>query len=312
MSTLLICRGLPASGKTTWARKWVAEDPANRVRVNRDSLRWALFQSYHDGVDESVVTVAQHAAIKAALDSGKDVVSDDTNLSKFVKDLVKIASENGHYVEWHDQFLDVDVRTCIDRDRNTLREIEGKSVGSDVIMSFYNRYLKNGRPKRPQVNEVDLSGFAPYTGTPGAPEVFLVDLDGTIAHNNGHRSFYDETKVSKDEPVEVIIRIVQGMEAQGLKPIFVSGRGDGCYNDTFGWILKHVYAFKIADPQELVLHMRTQGDQRRDSIVKLEIFDRYIRNNYDVKFALDDRNQVVRAYRDVLGLTVLQVRDGDF
>src|SRR3990167_2822145 len=36
----LVCtRGLPASGKTTWAREGVANDPARRVRVSRDDFR---------------------------------------------------------------------------------------------------------------------------------------------------------------------------------------------------------------------------------------------------------------------------------
>jgi hypothetical protein len=59
------------------------------------------------------------------------------------------------------------------------------------------------------------------------------------------------------------------------------------------------------------LYMRPEGDMRKDAIVKLEIFDNEIRDNYDVQFALDDRNQVVEAYRSI-GLTVLQVTDGEF
>jgi hypothetical protein len=59
------------------------------------------------------------------------------------------------------------------------------------------------------------------------------------------------------------------------------------------------------------LYMRPEGDMRKDAIVKLEIFDNEIRDNYDVQFALDDRNQVVEAYRSI-GLTVLQVADGEF
>lgn len=42
MAKLIITRDLPASGKTTWARSWVAEDPIHRTRVNRDDIR-AMF-----------------------------------------------------------------------------------------------------------------------------------------------------------------------------------------------------------------------------------------------------------------------------
>ena len=39
MSKLIITRGLPASGKSTWAKQWVLEDPEHRVRINQDDIR---------------------------------------------------------------------------------------------------------------------------------------------------------------------------------------------------------------------------------------------------------------------------------
>jgi predicted kinase len=310
MSKLVITRGLQASGKTTWAKSWVAEAPDRRVRVNRDEFRLMLFGKSHNltSDQERTVTEVQQASALASLKRGLDVVADDTNLNaKFAKDWLRLAAKAGAEVEWHDEFLDVSVWTCIERDR---RRQTGQ-VGHDVIQSFYNRYLKNGKPKVPTLDEdADLSHFKPYTGTPGKPEAFLVDLDGTIAHNNGHRGFFDWAKVGQDEPVEVIIRIVRAMEREGLTPIFVSGREDVCLTETDIWIWENVY--QGDETKSFHLLMRAKGDGRKDSIIKLEIFDRDIRDNFDVKFALDDRNQVVRAYRDVLGLTVLQVRDGDF
>ena len=42
MPKLILTRGIPASGKSTWAKAWVQEDPQRRVRVNRDDLRRML------------------------------------------------------------------------------------------------------------------------------------------------------------------------------------------------------------------------------------------------------------------------------
>lgn len=55
MSGVIVLRGLPGSGKSTWAKEWVAGDPDNRVRINRDDIRYASFGKYW-GVDEDYVS----------------------------------------------------------------------------------------------------------------------------------------------------------------------------------------------------------------------------------------------------------------
>jgi hypothetical protein len=57
--------------------------------------------------------------------------------------------------------------------------------------------------------------------------------------------------------------------------------------------------------------MRPAGDMRKDAIVKRELFDRHVRDRYDVTCILDDRSQVVDMWRS-LGLTCLQVAPGEF
>jgi hypothetical protein len=57
--------------------------------------------------------------------------------------------------------------------------------------------------------------------------------------------------------------------------------------------------------------MRKYGDFRQDSIVKREIYERFIAPDYDILCVLDDRNSVVSMWREI-GLTCLQVAEGDF
>lgn len=39
MAKIVLCRGIQGSGKTTWAKQWVLEDPEHRVRFNNDDIR---------------------------------------------------------------------------------------------------------------------------------------------------------------------------------------------------------------------------------------------------------------------------------
>jgi hypothetical protein len=57
--------------------------------------------------------------------------------------------------------------------------------------------------------------------------------------------------------------------------------------------------------------MRTEGDHRSDDIVKKEIYEKRIAPWYDVVAVFDDRDKVVKMWRD-LGLLCCQVYYGDF
>jgi hypothetical protein len=57
--------------------------------------------------------------------------------------------------------------------------------------------------------------------------------------------------------------------------------------------------------------MRVTGDKKKDSALKEEIYNKYIKGKYNVLFVLDDRQKVVDKWRE-LGLTCLQVNSGNF
>jgi hypothetical protein len=95
------------------------------------------------------------------------------------------------------------------------------------------------------------------------------------------------------------------MQQAGYKIIFASGREDSCRAETARWLKDRcgIRAFS--------LYMRKTGDNRKDSIVKEEIYKNDILPEYYVAFVLDDRQQVVDALREI-GLTVFQVAPGKF
>jgi len=62
------------------------------------------------------------------------------------------------------------------------------------------------------------------------------------------------------------------------------------------------------------LHMRKIGDRRRDSFVKLDMYNEVIKDKYNVICVFDDRPQVIRECWKVLNLPVLNcgVIDNEF
>lgn len=134
MSKLIICRGIPASGKSTWAKQWVLEDPEHRVRINQDDIR-IMLGKYWVPNREPLVSHIQQEAICRAMSLGLDIVSDNTNLNpKVLKSLSDVAVSNAYELEYKD-FFDTPLSVCIERDKN--RDIQ---VSEKIIRNFYNNY----------------------------------------------------------------------------------------------------------------------------------------------------------------------------
>ena len=298
MTRLLITRGLPASGKTTFARKL----QPNVVRVNRDDLRRMLHgQRLFTQWAEGQVTHAQRAAVEALLRAHADVIVDDTNLrAKTVREWAELAARFGATFEVHD-FTDVPLEECIRRDAD---RDPADQVGADAIKRMHDRYLA-GRNLPLPVPWVDPGGpGVVYRPDPDLPAAVLVDIDGTVALMAG-RGPYDWSRVGSDAPNPAVITAVRAMHAAGHAIVFCSGRDEVCRAETEAWLELYV------DVPYEALFMRPEGDNRKDAVVKREIFDADVRDRWRIVGVFDDRQQVVRMWRSI-GLTVFQVAEGDF
>lgn len=283
---ILILKGLPASGKSTFARKLLANQIHDMrgkwKRVNKDDLRSMIDDGYWSKENESFIIKIRDNLIRQALLDGYDVVVDDTNLApQHEKDIMKIAEQLE--ANFDVKFFEIKVEEAIKRDLN--RPV---SVGKDVIMDMYKRYLA------PQL--------APYTKPKDKMPAIICDIDGTLAHFNG-RSPHDYDKLHTDTVDETIASIISEYK-KDYSIIIVSGRPDSHRQLTIDWLNNNGIGFNE-------LFMRKAGDSRNDAIVKQEIFDEHIRDNYAVEFILDDRNRVVDMWR-TSGITVLQVAEGNF
>ena len=61
------------------------------------------------------------------------------------------------------------------------------------------------------------------------------------------------------------------------------------------------------------LYMRPKDKEfEKDTVIKKALYMEHVKPRYDVQFVIDDRDQVVKMWRDELGLKVLQVAEGSF
>ena len=303
--SMYIVRGLPATGKSTFAKQFVLDNP-DCVRVSRDDIRRMLFtEPNHTWGQEKVVTELEKHAVEQALSSGKSVIIDAMHLrDKYIKAWLKVAKKFNVDVYYSDFVLPLEEMIA----RDSLR-LGVESVGEEFIRDLYTKFVqKDGtlRPAPEATEEGEEQGVSvsTYSGTSGKPLAFIVDIDGTLAHNTCGRGWYHWERVGEDEVDLVVADIVRRLADRlsvepTLKVIVMSGRDEVCRPQTEEWLSRHKIPFDE-------LFMRKQNDYRKDNIVKEELFNTYVRDNYDVRFVIDDRWTVCETWLR-MGLKVLNV-----
>lgn len=284
---LIFTVGLPASGKSTWAKNMATD--SNFVRISRDDLR-NMRGTYWIPEQENMISDWEVQLAVLAFNSGKSVILDATNLSekRRLEFREKVMRKTNVLFLFRTKLFDTSVEECIKRDNE---RTVGK-VGKKVILDMANRYgLKTKYPE--------------YRYQAGLPSAIICDLDGTLAENITGRGFYDWSRVGEDAMDTTINNILDYHREHGVKIIIMSGRDGVCFDETHKWLVDHGIIFDS-------LLMRAEKDQRKDSIVKKELFDEYVKDKYNILFALDDRDQVVDMWRKELGIKCLQVNYGDF
>jgi predicted kinase len=280
---VILLKGLPASGKSTWAKEQVRRNPGRYKRVNKDELREMLDAGEFSEDNEKFVIKVRDRLILAGLESGKDVIVDDTNLNPAHEERIRRLVKGRAEVEV--RAFEVEVEEAIRRDRERAR-----SVGEKVIREMHDRWLGTVMEQPPADPEI--------------PPAIICDMDGTLALL-GERSPYDASTADRDLPNEPIIRVLLASVAyEGARVFLISGREEKYRKVTERWLQTHGIAYDG-------LFLRRNKDFRKDTVIKRQIYEREIHGKYRVLFVLEDRDQVVAFWRS-LGLTCLQVAEGDF
>lgn len=275
----IITVGISGSGKTSWAEAFVKNNE-NWQNISRDDLRFPdgdrdYYNYKFKKNKEKRITEEQQAEIRIASDLKRNIIISDTNLNKDRLDqMVKFVEDLGYEVEV--KRFDIEIEEAIKRDNQRYG-----GVGTSVIMRQW----------------LQLYGEK-YERSKYLESANIFDVDGTIANMEG-RSPFEWERVGEDSPIAHIVNIAEALYSNGSEIIFLSGRDGSCREETYRWLSTHTNV-------EFQLFMRDEGDQRKDYIVKEELFNKHIKGIYNVDGVFDDRPQVLRLWLK-LGLPLLSV-----
>ena len=137
MKTLYILCGIPACGKSTWARKFCAN---KRIAyVSRDEIRFAMLKDGEDYFAHEKEVFKRFVSAIVHFLPYDDVVADATHLNEFSRRKLTQAIDmqfkdyNIIYVTF-----DVDLNVCLERNKNR----EGRAVVPELVMKNMARDFK--------------------------------------------------------------------------------------------------------------------------------------------------------------------------
>ncbi len=280
---IVVTIGIPASGKSMLAETKYPD----HIQIERDQLRKAFYdqgQKWSKELENSVTMLQKKLVMKAVKDNLNIIIS-DTNINANTRKGFNKLAENVGY-EYKEEIVRCDLKLALERNA---RRTGWKCVPPKVIKSMYTSLTE----------QFPIPYERPEAGS--KPLAYIFDLDGTLAHMVD-RSPYDWKAVGRDRLDEAILTILENFKYNHI--IIMSGRDSICYDETREWL----HEFKISYDD---LIMRPKGCNLKDSVVKHDLFHKYVADNYDIIAVFDDRQQVVDMWRK-MGLKCLQVAPGDF
>lgn len=144
MKRIILTRGIPASGKSTWAKQEVLKDPEHSIRINKDDLR-NMCGKYWVPAREKYITACKGTLLINAINFKFDtIIIDEMNLNPkengYLKGMISMMNDTikegqDKYIIEVKDFTDVPLDVCLERDSK--RE---NPIGEDVIRGIFNKY----------------------------------------------------------------------------------------------------------------------------------------------------------------------------
>lgn len=271
MKKLIMLKGLPASGKSQYAEQLKKSDPENIVVVTKDDIRKELGRPWSKELEKEVLTIRDNL-ISRGLSEDKLVISADTNLDPYHEFTLRKIAKN-HNSNFEIKYFDTPLEVCIERDM-----VRENKVGSNVIIKMYNKYLSKPNRRGSQLE---------FKSNPdNLPKAIICDLDGTLAMSNG-RSFYDESHehLMMDTINPILKNLLLMYNSNGYEIIFCTGRKNK--ESTALWIKENLK--ELSHSRLLARH---KDDNRKDFVVKKDMYEGAIAGEFFVEAVFDDRLSV--------------------
>lgn len=349
----IITVGAPGSGKSTWKDEFITKEESKGnhdwLALERDELRLFYLTNKSMGrsgtVSENYLTdfyalpASERKAIEelisaefnAEIESGAyNLIFSNTNLSKKQRDkLVRKLVNHGYMVEII--AFDPSLVTLLHRNR-----VRTKSVDTSVLIDFWQR-LQHQKDSFLAIDNVELRNVImryevyAFEDTVGYnnDSCIIVDLDGTIAHNDinpdtgkPYRSWYADD-VGNDRFDDVVFHMAYSLAKKyEADIIFLTGRKCSAwestsywlkcnidYSDEYGEELSFAHDAKFVKDMHYQLYMRQLNDNRPDTEAKRDMYNTFIKPRYNEVIAVfDDRNMMVDMWHD-MGLKVINCGD---
>lgn len=329
MNRMMILSGLPASGKTTYAKELESTPLSNFVRVSWDDIRNETPDYKYSKAAEKTVKEIAITRARILASQGKNIIIDNTNLdNETIGKWTRLSAELKMAVEFK-QFI-TPVFECIRRD--SLRTGRAQ-VGPAVIcrMALNNGLIEWNYGMR-KIVIVDMDGTLADCSHRRREKLKPCEPckgKGTVQDYNSQTGVWNDTficqhcsgfggvpgtdwdhyfrhdLIESDPPFEHIVNWVRELAKDYLIAI-VSGRPENkCAIPTVNWLRKNEVPFDY-------IFMRESRDMRDDTIVKQEILDKMPKKQ--ILMAIDDRNRVVDMWRKnkIKCIQVVDREAGDF
>ena len=322
---MLILSGLQGSGKSTFAKRLVEENPGQWARINWDTQRRNTPGYKFSKEAEKQIREYSYMQVRDASALGKSVVIDNTNLTdESIGKWARLGSELGMHVRV--QTFDTPIEDCIRRDAERTGDDQ---VGRAVIerAALWNSLIKF--PQDRKIVIVDVDGTladcshrratkekrCPVCGGNHIFDQFNQEMICSKCRGSGlafgidWATFYRHDLMELDTPRYPVVEWARALYGH-YTVLIVSGRPcDKAGKSTVNWLRKHEIEYDH-------IFMRNGGDQRDDTIVKQEILNKILDKVpvHQIAFCIDDRNRVVDQWRKN-GIKCYQVvsrEEGDF